>query len=140
MSDRDHYRVLNVSRDASVQEIKQQYLNLSRQYHPDASGTNDSKEFIEIQEAWEILRNEDSRLALDKDLDNLESKNYKTRGEISEVVKISEMDFNEDGDVLSRPCRCGSTYDLSTSDAYDFNEVIVVCSGCSLKIKIENDL
>ena len=39
----DPYRVLEVSRDASDDEIKKAYRNLSRKYHPDANINNPNK-------------------------------------------------------------------------------------------------
>lgn len=58
----DPYRVLGVSRDASDDEVKKAYRNLSRKYHPDANINNPNKEqaeeqFKEIQQAYnQIMR------------------------------------------------------------------------------------
>ena len=40
----DPYSVLEVSRDASDDEIKKAYRNLSRKYHPDANINNPNKD------------------------------------------------------------------------------------------------
>ncbi len=56
----DPYQVLGVSRDASEEEIKKAYRQLSRKYHPDANVNNPNKEqaeekFKEIQQAYQQI-------------------------------------------------------------------------------------
>ena len=59
---KDLYKVLDVSFDASNEEIKASYRKLVRQYHPDVSkNPNDAIKFKEIQEAYEILIDEEAR-------------------------------------------------------------------------------
>ena len=62
---RDYYDVLGVSRGASEDEIKQAYRQKAKQYHPDANPNNPSAEarFKEINEAYEVLRDDDKRAA-----------------------------------------------------------------------------
>lgn len=49
----DLYRLLEVGRDASADDIRKAYLKLSRVHHPDKGG--DPEKFKEIQQAYEVL-------------------------------------------------------------------------------------
>lgn len=68
MSERDYYEVLNVSRTASEQEIKQAYRKLAMQYHPDRNPGDEEAEarFKEAAEAYEVLRDPDKRARYDR--------------------------------------------------------------------------
>ncbi|MCS7061816.1 MAG: molecular chaperone DnaJ [Anaerolineae bacterium] len=64
---RDYYEVLGVSRDASSEEIKKAFRKLARQYHPDVNtDTNAEAIFKEINEAYEVLSDEQKRAAYDR--------------------------------------------------------------------------
>ena len=59
----DPYSVLGVSRNASDDEIKKAYRNLSRKYHPDANINNPNKDqaeakFKEVQQAYQQIMKE----------------------------------------------------------------------------------
>ena len=51
----DLYKILDIKRDATPEEIKQAYRNLSLKYHPDKSGNSENKKYQEILNAYEIL-------------------------------------------------------------------------------------
>lgn len=46
--------LLELTSNASEREIKDQYKKLAHQHHPDKGG--DAERFVQIQEAWEILK------------------------------------------------------------------------------------
>ncbi len=59
----DPYRILEVSRDASDDDIKKAYRKLSRKYHPDANINNPNKDeaeakFKEVQKAYQQIMQE----------------------------------------------------------------------------------
>ncbi len=68
LSKRDYYELLEVSRDASTEELKKAYRRMARQYHPDFNKEDPDAErkFKEISEAYEVLCDQQKREAYDR--------------------------------------------------------------------------
>jgi len=64
---RDYYEVLGVQREADTKEIKSAFRTLARKYHPDVSQEQDAEaKFKEINEAYEVLSNDEKRARYDR--------------------------------------------------------------------------
>ena len=64
---RDYYEVLGVDKNATQDQIKSAYRKLAKQYHPDLNKSPDAPEkFKEVQEAYEILGDEQKRKTYDQ--------------------------------------------------------------------------
>ena len=76
MAEKDYYKILGVSENASISEIKKSYRELAKKYHPDKnSGDKNAEEkFKEINEAYEVLGNPEKKAQYDK------FKKYKEQG------------------------------------------------------------
>jgi hypothetical protein len=57
----NYYAILMLDPAVSKEEIRKAYLQLAVQYHPDKNQTIDHGHFIQIQEAYEILYDEERR-------------------------------------------------------------------------------
>ncbi|MEE8136992.1 MAG: DnaJ C-terminal domain-containing protein [Thermodesulfobacteriota bacterium] len=64
---RDYYKILGVSKNASKEDIKKAYRSLARKYHPDLNPDDKMAEekFKELQEAHEVLSDEEKRKTYD---------------------------------------------------------------------------
>jgi molecular chaperone DnaJ len=65
MNKRDYYEVLGVAKDASADEIKKAYRKAAVKHHPDKEGGDESK-FKEINEAYEVLKDQQKRQRYDQ--------------------------------------------------------------------------
>ncbi|CAM9149438.1 molecular chaperone DnaJ [Mycoplasma todarodis] len=67
MNKKDYYEVLGVTKSATQQEIKRAFRKLAMKYHPDRNKAEDAEDkFKEINEAYEILSDEEKRSQYDQ--------------------------------------------------------------------------
>jgi curved DNA-binding protein len=68
MADRDFYGILDVSRDASPEEIKKAYRQLAKELHPDRNPDDEASEerFKEVSAAYTVLSDEEKRKLYDR--------------------------------------------------------------------------
>ncbi len=68
MDYKDYYKTLGVKKNAGADDIKKAYRKLARKYHPDVNPGDKSAEerFKEINEAYEVLSDEDKRGKYDR--------------------------------------------------------------------------
>lgn len=67
MEYKDYYKILNVDKEASQDDIKKAYRNLAKEYHPDINPGDKVAEdkFKEIGEAYEVLGDSEKRQQYD---------------------------------------------------------------------------
>ncbi|HHT0593811.1 TPA: DnaJ C-terminal domain-containing protein [Legionella anisa] len=97
--DKDYYKIMGVSEDASDKDIKMAYRKLARKYHPDISKEPNAEErFKEMGEAYEVLKDPAKRTEYNKYRKNKtfyqQEPHTHWRPEQSEHVYTSQ--FNED--------------------------------------------
>lgn len=66
---KDYYKILGVSPGDSKEDIRKAYIRLARKYHPDTTefGKNEAEDLMkEINEAWNVLSNEERRKEYDE--------------------------------------------------------------------------
>ena len=66
---KDYYQVLDISRNATEQQIKKAYRKLAMQYHPDRNPGNEkwaNEKFKEVNEAFSVLGDPEKRKQYDQ--------------------------------------------------------------------------
>jgi len=68
MAKQDYYEALNVSRDASLDDLKKSYRKLAMKFHPDQNQGDKQAEqkFKGISEAYDVLKDNEKRAAYDQ--------------------------------------------------------------------------
>lgn len=79
----DYYRILNVSKSATLEQIKVAYRQLAKIYHPDLC-TTDKKSaeatFKNLSVAYQVLSNADSKTEYDKTIGNFGPSRFSSSG------------------------------------------------------------
>ncbi|KAL7639175.1 UNVERIFIED_CONTAM: hypothetical protein RMT77_010709 [Armadillidium vulgare] len=128
------YEILGVNADASEADIRKNYQELARKYHPDKCTDATSKEnFIKVTEAWQVLGDARKRKEYD---DQLKREELYQKFPISEELFIEDLVFNTEKDSYNHTCRCGGSYEITTemAESAKDKEIAVVCNSCSLAI------
>lgn len=65
---RDFYKILGVNKDSTISQIKKAYRKQAVKYHPDKNPDDDDAivKFHDINEAYEVLQDEEKREIYDK--------------------------------------------------------------------------
>ncbi|NXC71574.1 DJC24 protein, partial [Anhinga anhinga] len=139
ITQKDWYKILGAKPSDSVAELKQKYQKLALLYHPDKqkadvpAGEVEERvqRFIEIDQAWKILGNEETKKEYDLQQreDNL-TKEWPLHAQIC----LEDMSWNEDEQCYTFSCRCGGNYTVFKSETKDVS--LVCCDTCSLVIEI----
>src|SRR5580704_7393815 len=63
---RDYYVVLGLTREASEADVKRAFRELARKHHPDVNPADGGEAFREINEAYAVLSDRDSKARYDR--------------------------------------------------------------------------
>lgn len=132
----DFYEILQVSQEASQDDIKKAYQQLILRHHPDKNTEQDGNlhMFLKIDEAYKVLKDPLTRKEYD-------SKRFQVSTScqmiIHDTVARSDFLYDESNEVHYYVCKCGGWYILD-EESSDEKEYIICCDECSLVIKVLN--
>lgn len=94
---KNYYTILGVSNTATSKEIQKSYRELARKYHPDVNGGDAKfdKKFADINEAYEILKDEEKRKEYDLILNKTNAQDIKkNKKKTDRTPESKEFDFS----------------------------------------------
>ena len=62
----NYYDVIGVSNDATPEEIKKNFREIAKKIHPDKTKEDSEEEMAELNKAYEVLSDKESREKYDK--------------------------------------------------------------------------
>ena len=119
---KDYYQILNVSQDASTEDIKKAFRRLALLHHPDRNPENiksSEAKFKEINEAYEILSDEHRRWQYDKltslssyprrtmAVEDIFNENIGSDSILEMLRRLAGMGFVAKGMGWGKPWSCG---------------------------------
>ncbi|XP_040835971.1 dnaJ homolog subfamily C member 24 isoform X2 [Ochotona curzoniae] len=116
MPRKDWYSILGADPSENVSDLRQKYQKLVLKYHPDKQSTDVPagtveeclQKFIEVDQAWKVLGNEETKTQYDLQ--------------------------RRDDHSFSLSCRCGGKYCVSKDEAEQVN--LISCDTCSLIVEL----
>uniref|UniRef100_A0A2K6KMF4 DnaJ homolog subfamily C member 24 n=1 Tax=Rhinopithecus bieti TaxID=61621 RepID=A0A2K6KMF4_RHIBE len=135
MPKKDWYSILGADPSANMSDLKENiktHIN-DKQSTDVSAGTVEEcvQKFIEIDQAWKILGNEETKR--EYDLQRCED-DLRNIGPVDAQVYLEEMSWNEDDHSFYLSCRCGGKYSVSKDEAEEVS--LISCDTCSLIIEL----
>ncbi|CAH0721761.1 unnamed protein product, partial [Brenthis ino] len=127
----DYYQILKCNRNATEEELKKSYQQLVLLNHPDKIGYGNEEKFRQVQNAWSVLRDPQSRRQYDAMLMCYESDDLL----LYNTISLSDMELNSTENVYMYECRCSGIYYLDMSELFT-PQVIINCNECSFSIQV----
>ncbi|XP_070763998.1 dnaJ homolog subfamily C member 24 [Enoplosus armatus] len=119
-AEKDLYAVLGASPSDSVQQLRRRYQQLALQCHPDRLGgecpseaESGVKRFLEVDAAWRILSDQNTRRQYDL---QRRAQELKQDGPLDSTVYLEDMIWDHDECVYTYSCRCGGGFSVSEEE------------------------
>ncbi|XP_028286895.1 dnaJ homolog subfamily C member 24 isoform X1 [Parambassis ranga] len=153
-TEKDLYAVLGASPSDSLQQLRHRYRQLVLQFHPDRLGGEHSseaesgmKKFLEVDAAWKILGDQNSRWKYDL---QRRAQELKQDWPVESTFCLEDMTWNQDECVYTYCCRCGGGFSITEDEVEDERQrtqqedggeekhrgVVICCDTCSLSVFI----
>jgi len=135
-----YFNILNISRDATLNDIKKAYRLLSIKHHPDKNGNSSSDLFNKINDAYSILiRNYDSiKLCEKKQVHDLVNASANTScANISANSSCANVSANISANTMIYKYTNSSYEDIIINLTLNYNEAY---NGCNKPIVVERKI
>ncbi|XP_026168121.1 dnaJ homolog subfamily C member 24 [Mastacembelus armatus] len=156
-AEKDLYAVLGASPSESVKQLRHKYQQLALQCHPDrfrgecsSKAESGLKKFLEVEAAWRILGDQNTRREYDL---QRRAQELKQDWPVDSTVYLEDMTWDPDECVYTYSCRCGGGFSVSQEEVEEETQrrqrgddeeteegqhrgMVVCCDTCSLSVYV----
>lgn len=143
----DLYAVLGASPSDSMQQLRHKYQQLALQHHPDrlvgespSEAESSLQRFLQVDAAWRILRDDDSRRQYDL---QRRAQELKQDWPEDSAVCLEDMSWDPGECTYTHCCRCGGAFVVSQEEVEEEHRdegqrggLLVCCDTCSLTVHV----
>ncbi|XP_030642741.1 dnaJ homolog subfamily C member 24 [Chanos chanos] len=137
---KEWYSILDAKPTDDLQVLKQKYQRLVLMFHPDKQRPDMTEEeakkhlqrFLDVDQAWKTLSNEEMRREYDL---QLRARELKQSWPVDAHIALEDMIWDDDTQSYTYACRCGGEYILGKEETEE-EEATVCCDTCSLSIEV----
>lgn len=133
MNSETYYTILGCEESATLEEIKRNYQQLIKCNHPDKNSRVSSDKFIQINEAWNTLRDSNLRAQYDA---SLLHKSLHESPLVYAEINVNDLKFTDS--TAHYTCRCGHNISIDRDDL-STEEILFECAECSNCIIVFNN-
>lgn len=141
----DYYKILEINKQSSLEEIKKAYKKLAIKYHPDKGGN--PEQFKKISEAYQVLSDPEKRKIYDNSnyntnlFDNLNSHNkFTDANELFNFVFNTNNAFGANYSFTNNINSFSKSTSVVISNGKKIETTIEIKNGVKSESKIETDL
>lgn len=124
-----HYKILGIPKDATLQDIKQAYRTLAKQYHPDTNQTTNTDDMFKlINDAYSILSDTIKRKKYDQMTSNITHKNIKKTFNHNQEITL---DVSLKQTILGDSIIFTNIYKCECTNCYGAGNIFNNCLPCA---------
>lgn len=131
------YEILGCNKTTTIETIKENYRKQLIKLHPDKGISSSADACAELNKAWHILKDPDSKKLYDE---QLEQSDIDTEVTIFETLSVCDLiENNEMDETLNYKCRCGGLFLVPKSMVHNIDQIdpiLFPCDDCSLFIEV----
>ncbi|XP_075905342.1 dnaJ homolog subfamily C member 24 isoform X2 [Nelusetta ayraudi] len=150
--EKDLYAVLGARPSDSALQLKHRYQQLALQYHPDrlrlkepSAVDSTSEKFLEIEAAWRVLSDQNTRQQYDL---QCKAQELKQNWPLDSTISVENMRWDPERRMHTDTCRCGGVFSITQeeveeerrrewSDEEEETGLYVCCDSCSLCVCVK---
>jgi DnaJ-class molecular chaperone len=131
----DYYKILEVNKQSSLEEIKKSYKKLAIKYHPDKGGN--AEQFKKISEAYQVLSDPEKRKNYDNNNNANIFDNLNNHNKFTDAHELFNFVFNTNNPFSSNISISSNSSFTNNINSFSKSTSVIISNGKKIETTIE---